>query len=81
MDDVVGKVELHFVQREIGERDLLRINDVAIAVVAEHVTEFLPDVARYIHLRVVLFQRVINQVAKTPGTGSPLGRPGLRSAQ
>jgi hypothetical protein len=31
----------------------------------------MPDVARRIHLRVVLFQQIINQVAKTPGTGSP----------
>jgi len=36
VDDIVGEVELHFVQREIRERDLLRVNDVAIAVVAEN---------------------------------------------
>ena len=35
MDDVVGEVELHFVQREIRERNLLRVNDVAVAIVAE----------------------------------------------
>jgi hypothetical protein len=34
-------------------------------------TEFLPDVARRIHVRVVLFQRIINQVDRTPATGSP----------
>jgi hypothetical protein len=41
------------------------------APIENYVTEFLPDVARRIHLRVVLFQQIINQVAKTPGTGSP----------
>ena len=34
------------------------------------VTEFQPDVARRIHLRIVLFQQIINHVAKT-GPGQP----------
>lgn len=33
------------------------------------VTEFVPDVARRIHVRVVLIQRIIDQVAKTGGSG------------
>jgi hypothetical protein len=32
--------------------------------------EFVPDVARRIHVRVVLIQRIIDQVAKTGGSGS-----------
>jgi hypothetical protein len=43
----------------------------ASAPIENFVTEFMPDVARRIHLRVVLFQQIINHVAKTPGTGSP----------
>jgi hypothetical protein len=35
------------------------------------ITEFLPDVAKRIHVRVVLVQRIIDQVAKTEGSGSP----------
>jgi hypothetical protein len=35
------------------------------------VTEFLPDVAKHIHIRVVLVQRIINQVAKTDSNGNP----------
>jgi hypothetical protein len=31
------------------------------------ITEFLPDIARHIHVQVVLVQRIINQVAKTEG--------------
>jgi hypothetical protein len=42
----------------------------ASAPIDNFVTEFMPDVARRIHLRVVLFQRIINQVAKT-GPGQP----------
>lgn len=33
------------------------------------ITEFLPDVASHIHVRIVLVQRVINQVAKSGGGG------------
>ena len=39
----------------------------ATAPIDNFVTEFLPDVARRIHVRVVLIQRIINQVAKTGG--------------
>ena len=43
----------------------------ASAPIENFVIEFMPDVARRIHLRVVLFQQIINHVAKTSGTGSP----------
>ena len=39
----------------------------ASAPIENFVNEFLPDVARRLHVRVVLFQRIINQVAKTSG--------------
>jgi hypothetical protein len=41
----------------------------AIAPADNFVTEFLPDVARKIHVRVVFIQRIINQVAK-PGSSA-----------
>ena len=34
-----------------------------------YVTEFLPDVARPIHVQVVVLQRIIDQVARTDGAG------------
>jgi hypothetical protein len=40
----------------------------ATAPIENFINEFLPDVARRIHLRVVLFQQIINQVAKTGGS-------------
>jgi hypothetical protein len=40
----------------------------ALAPTENFVTEFLPDVARRIHIHVVLLQRIINQVAKTGGS-------------
>jgi hypothetical protein len=37
------------------------------APINNYITEFLPDIARHIHIRVVAIQRIINQVAKTGG--------------
>ncbi len=39
--------------------------DIATAPIDNFITEFLPDVAKRIHVRVVLVQRIINQVATT----------------
>jgi hypothetical protein len=40
----------------------------ATAPIDNFVSEFLPDVARHIHVQVVVIQRIINQVAKPDGT-------------
>ena len=42
----------------------------ASAPIENFITEFLPDVARRIHIRVVVFQRIVNQVARTESSGS-----------
>ncbi|HUX45906.1 MAG TPA: hypothetical protein VMV57_14250 [Terracidiphilus sp.] len=44
---------------------------IATSPIDNFITEFLPDVARRIHVRVVLVQRIINQVAKTEGGSGP----------
>ena len=43
----------------------------AIAPTDNLITEFLPDIASHIHFRVVLVQRIIDQVAKTENSGTP----------
>lgn len=43
----------------------------ATAPIDNFVTEFLPDVARRIHVRIVIVQRIINQVATTEGGSTP----------
>jgi hypothetical protein len=43
----------------------------ALAPTDNFVTEFLPDLAKHIHVRVVLVQNIINQVAHTEPSGSP----------
>ncbi len=41
----------------------------ALAPTDNFITEFLPDVARHIHIRVVFVQQVLNQVARSEGGG------------
>jgi len=43
----------------------------ATAPIDNFVSEFLPDVARHIHIQIVVIQRIINQVAKTENAGQP----------
>ena len=43
----------------------------ALAPVDNFITEFLPDVTRKVHVRVVLIQRIIDQVAKTDAASQP----------
>jgi hypothetical protein len=40
----------------------------ATAPIENFLTEFMPDIARRLHMRVVLFQWIINQVGKTGGS-------------
>jgi hypothetical protein len=42
----------------------------ALAPTDNFITEFVPDIASHIHVQVVFVQRIINQVAKTGGSGS-----------
>ena len=44
---------------------------IATAPIDNFVIEFLPDVARHIHLQIVILQRVINQVARTNAVEEP----------
>jgi hypothetical protein len=43
----------------------------ATAPIDNFITEFLPDLARHIHIHVVLVQQIVNQVARTGGAGAP----------
>lgn len=43
---------------------------IATAPIGNFITEFVPDVARHIHVQVVIIQRIINQVARNEG-GQP----------
>jgi hypothetical protein len=67
IDDEIGNLYVPGQKTNLpasGERYAITL---ASAPIENFVIEFMPDVARRIHLRVVLFQQIINQVAKTSG--------------
>jgi hypothetical protein len=41
----------------------------ATAPIDNYITEFLPDVAKHVHVQIVVVQRIINQVANKDGNG------------
>lgn len=43
----------------------------ALAPTDNFITEFLPDVAKHIHIRVLFVQQILNQVARSEGGGEP----------
>jgi hypothetical protein len=45
--------------------------DLATAPIQTFITEFVPDIASRLHVRIVLVQSIINQVARTEPTASP----------
>ena len=51
----------------------------ATAPVDNFITEFLPDVARHIHVRVVLVQRIIDQVSRIESGTAPIASPAFRT--
>jgi hypothetical protein len=71
IDDELGNLYVPGQQTDLPASGERYVTGLASAPIENFVTEFMPDVARRIHLRVVLFQRIINQVGRTPGTGSP----------
>ena len=40
------------------------------APIGNYVTEFLPDVAKHIHVQIVIVQRIINQIAEKNSNGT-----------
>jgi hypothetical protein len=68
IDDAIGNLYVPG-QRTDGSSTASRyFIGLATAPIDNYVTEFLPDVARHIHVQVVIIQRVINQVARTDNT-------------
>jgi hypothetical protein len=64
IDEEIGDIYVPGQQRNLPATAERYATGLATAPIDNFVTEFLPDVARRIHVRVVLFQRIINQVAR-----------------
>ena len=69
IDDAIGN--LYIPGRETNVPSSARRYGVTLATapIDNFITEFVPDVARKIHVRVVIIQQIINQVARSGGTG------------
>jgi hypothetical protein len=57
------------VQTDVHATVMRVVTGAALAPTDNFITEFLPDVARHIHFRVVFMQQIINQVARSEGGG------------
>jgi hypothetical protein len=68
-DDAIGNLYVPGQQTNLPASGARYVTGLASAPIDNFITEFLPDVARHIHVRVLLFQRIINQVARTGTTG------------
>ncbi len=65
IDDEIGNLYVPGQETNLPASAERYATGLATAPIDNFITEFLPDVARRIHVRVVVIQRIINQVAKT----------------
>jgi len=54
-------------ETDLGATGSRYVIGLATAPIGNYVTEFVPDVARHIHVEIVILQRIINQVARSEG--------------
>jgi hypothetical protein len=66
-DDAVGDLYVPGQQTNFRASSERYATGLGTAPIDNFITEFLPDIASHIHVRVVLVQRIINQVARTGG--------------
>jgi hypothetical protein len=65
IDDAIGDLYVPGQRTNFSSSASRYFIGLATAPIDNYVIEFLPDVARHIHVQVVIIQRVINQVART----------------
>jgi hypothetical protein len=69
LDDEIGNLYVPGQQTDLPASASRYAIGLASAPIDNFITEFVPDVARRIHIRIVLVQRIINQVATTESAG------------
>ncbi|MGH9590032.1 MAG: hypothetical protein ACRD25_06535 [Terracidiphilus sp.] len=68
IDDEIADLYVPAQQTDLPASAARYVTGLVTAPVDNIITEFLPDVARRIHVRIVLVQRIINQVATSGAT-------------
>lgn len=71
IDDEIGNLYVPGQETDLRASAERYAIGLATAPVDNFVIEFLPDVARHIHVQIVIIQRIINQVARTDQTPTP----------
>lgn len=71
IDDAIGNLYVPGQRTNLSSSVERYAVGLATAPAGNLVIEFLPDVARHIHVQVVIIQRIINQVARTGGPVEP----------
>lgn len=69
IDDAIGDLYVPGQQTRLSAGASRYGIALATAPIDNYVSEFLPDLARHIHVQVVIIQRIINQVARTDNAG------------
>jgi hypothetical protein len=69
IDDEIGNLYVPGQQTNLRASAERYATGLATAPADNFITEFLPDIASHFHVRVVLVQRIINQVARTDNNG------------
>jgi hypothetical protein len=68
IDDEIGNLYVPGQQTRLSASAERYAIGLATAPIDNYVSEFLPDIARHIHVQIVVIQRIINRVAKTEST-------------
>jgi len=63
IDDQIGNLYIPGRETRASATAQRYLSSLALAPVDNYITEFLPDIAKRIHVRVVFIQQIINQVA------------------
>ena len=70
IDDEIGNLYIPGRDTDLPASAERYATNLATAPIDNFITEFVPDVASHIHVRVVLIQRIINQVARSEGANA-----------
>ena len=68
IDDAIGNLYVPGQQTRFSASAARYAIGLATAPIDNFVTQFLPNLARHVHIQVVIIQRVINRVARTNNT-------------
>ena len=71
IDDEIGNLYVPGQRTDAASTASRYAIGLATAPIDNYVTEFVPDLARHIHVQIVVIQRIINQVARNDNSASP----------